>query len=138
MIIFFKNSSKPDQIKDFDLNPYIERWGPHFTPQLADYASNLMENVDGSTHKWSCKDITKLISTLKLAISSDFTIGDIMYLANMAYADFYPKLLTDTNHCILYAYAILEDPDGYEGIAFYRWLADVKQKEIEIPWSKFC
>ena len=33
--------------------------------------------------------------------------------------------------------AVLEDVDGYEGIAFYRWLADLKHKEVSIDWIKF-
>lgn len=49
------------------------------------------------------------------------------------------KLLMFTEHheCAIYAYLFLTDPDGYEGIAFQRWLADIKGKDEDIPWKKF-
>ena len=27
----------------------------------------------------------------------------------------------------------ISDPDGYEGIAFQRWLADIKAQDDEVP-----
>lgn len=27
--------------------------------------------------------------------------------------------------------------DGYEGIAFQRWLADIKAQDDEVPWQRF-
>lgn len=54
--------------------------------------------------------------------------GDITYLANMAYADFYPDIIKSEALCIDYAVSVAEDPDGYEGIAFLRYVADRKGK----------
>ena len=31
----------------------------------------------------------------------------------------------------------ISDPDGYEGIAFRRWLADIKTQDDEVPWQRF-
>lgn len=31
----------------------------------------------------------------------------------------------------------ISDPDGYEGIAFQRWLADIKDQDDEVPWQRF-
>ena len=31
----------------------------------------------------------------------------------------------------------ISDPDGYEGIAFQRWLADIKAQDDEVPWQRF-
>lgn len=31
----------------------------------------------------------------------------------------------------------INDPDGYEGIAFQRWLADIKAQDDEVPWQRF-
>ena len=49
----------------------------------------------------------------------------------MAYVDFFPTLLNE-RQCIYYAMLVANYPDGYEGIEFGRWLADVKQKHIDI------
>lgn len=31
----------------------------------------------------------------------------------------------------------ISDPYGYEGIAFQRWLADIKAQDDEVPWQRF-
>ena len=69
-------------------------------------------------------------------ISNVTTIGDILYLANMAYSDFYPKVIKTESDCVQYAIAIASDPDGYEGMAFFSWTADIIWKDITIDWEK--
>ena len=43
-------------------------------------------------------------------------------------ADFYPELLNE-HQCIKYAVAVANDKDGYTGIQFCRWVADVVGKK---------
>lgn len=31
----------------------------------------------------------------------------------------------------------ISDSDGYEDIAFQRWLADIKAQDDEVPWQRF-
>ena len=31
----------------------------------------------------------------------------------------------------------ISDSDSYEGIAFQRWLADIKTQDDEVPWQRF-
>ena len=64
-------------------------------------------------------------------------VYDITYTANMARADFYPNLLNDTDKCIEYALNVANDIDGYEGIEFCRWIADLMGKNIKIEWNNF-
>ena len=64
------------------------------------------------------------------------TIEDVTYTANMAYADFYPELLNE-HQCIKYAAAVANNKDGYTGIQFCRWVADVVGKKENIDWDKF-
>ena len=55
----------------------------------------------------------------------------------MAYTDFYPLLLKDAKSCVRYTMEVAGDKDGYEGIQFCRWMADVKNKNLEIDWNSF-
>jgi hypothetical protein len=55
----------------------------------------------------------------------------------MAYADFYPGVISEPDKCINYAIHIAVDPDGYEGIAFSRWLSDVMMKKLNIAWADY-
>ena len=116
---------------------YLEKYGKHFTIKLADFASEQMVNSDGTNKHWDVSDIKQIIDELGYIIPISSTIGDIIYTANMAHADFYPLLLKDAKSCIIYAIEVANDKDGYEGIQFCRWMADVKNKNLEIDWESF-
>lgn len=113
---------------------YAAKHGYHFTKQLAIWASQQMKNVDGSHHQWTVDEIR--LATNNEVIPKGTTIGDVLYLANMAYADFYPKVIKTEEGCIQYALAVASDPDGYEGMAFCRWTADLIGKGATIDWEK--
>lgn len=116
---------------------YLEKHGKHFTIKLAYFASEQMVNSDGTSKHWDASDVKQIIDDLGYIIPISSTIGDIIYTANMAYADFYPLLLKDAKSCIMYAMEVANDKDGYEGIQFCRWMADVKNKNLEIDWNSF-
>ena len=116
---------------------YLEKYGKHFTIKLADFASEQMVNSYGTNKHWDVSDVKQIIDELGYIIPLSSTIGDIIYTANMAYADFYPLLLKDAKSCVRYAMEIAGDKDGYEGIQFCRWMADAKNKNLEIDWNSF-
>lgn len=117
---------------------YVKKHGFHFTPELAMHASKMMKNADGSEHCWSVSQVSSAISTKDIG-SHKCTIGDITYAANMAYADFFPRVIKEASLCIDYAIALAKDPDGYEGQIFARWITDVKHKNLynSIDWTKY-
>lgn len=113
---------------------YVSKHGYHFTKKLATMASDRMRNVDGSGHSWTVDEIRA--ATNNVVIPKGTTIGDVLYLANMAYADFYPRVLKTEESCVQYALAVANDPDGYEGMAFCRWTADLIGTGATIDWEK--
>ena len=117
-----------------EMSEYINKNGYHFTDELAEHVSKKMINANGMNHTWSVKEV---VNAVKPKPGWTLTGGDLTYLANMAYSDFYPKVIGDEKGCIDYAIAIAEDPDGYEGQVFKRWLADVKGKGLQIKWGCF-
>lgn len=116
---------------------YIKKYGPHFTDALAEYVSQKFINADGTDHWWTASQAKKMFMSLGYDIPDDVSIGDITYLANMAYSDFYPTVLKDEAACLRYAYRVAIDPDGYEGLPFCRWTADVIGKGLDIDWELF-
>lgn len=113
---------------------YVSKHGYHFTKKLAAMASEQMKNADGTSHRWTVEEIRQ--ATNEMAIPKGTTIGDFLYLANMAYADFYPAVIKTEEGCIKYALAVANDPDGYEGMPFCRWTADLIGKGVTIDWEK--
>lgn len=116
---------------------YVEKHGLHFTDELAEHVSKMLVNANGMHHSWTANQIKKSMESLGLSIPNNVTVGDITYSANMYYSDFYPDSIKDEASCIKAAYAIANDPDGYEGIIFCRWTTDAINKAINIDWENF-
>lgn len=116
---------------------YVKKHGYHFTDALAEHVSKMMENANGQQHTWTASQVKKSMESLGLSIPDKVTTGDVTYVANMAYADFYPDPLKDEAACLRYAHKVANDPDGYDGMIFCRWTADAIGKAIKLDWEKF-
>lgn len=117
---------------------YLDKYGYHFNEPLAEWAINRLENVSGP-HSWSLKQVDSVVTSLHPTkeFKHKVTIGDLAYQANMYYADLYPDGISLEQNCVKSAILIANDPDGYEGQIFCRWLTDYMMKHIDIPWRKF-
>lgn len=119
---------------------YIKKHGYHFTDNLAALAISSMINADSSSHKWSVKQVMAVVASNfgSFENKNKCTNGDLTYIANMAYADFFPEVVKSEADCVKYAIKVAADPDGYEGIVFMRWLTDLIGKEdTSIDFNKY-
>lgn len=57
-------------------------------------------------------------------------------VGNMENADFFPEPLRNEFDIAMYVKKYIDDPDGYEGIAFSRYLADLKRTGTYIDWEE--
>ena len=66
------------------------------------------------------------------------TLYDAVYVANMCKADYLGDAVpnNDYNLC-MYVKKTIDDPDGYEGQPFDRWMSDIKGMHIPVDWSEF-
>lgn len=134
----YKSESFAEQFMSEDFHAYIKEYGPHFTEALAEYASKAMENANGSKHSWSAQQVKKVINDLGYAKDLEHvSLGDLTYTANMAYADFFSDPIKDEAGCIMYAHKVANDPDGYKGMIFWRWVSDMIGKEKRLNWKYF-
>lgn len=120
-----------------DAVDYIAKHKYHFTESLMNYAISKMQNSDNTDGRISKDTVENYMNTHGYTNSLRSNLYDITYTANMARADFYPNLLNDTDKCIEYALNVANDVDGYEGIEFCRWVADLMGKNIKIEWNNF-
>lgn len=127
------DQNKPDIIKQ--AVDYMAQYGNHFNKESLEYALSNMKNVDKTDHRFSITDIEQYINNNNSSLGKS-NLFDITYTANMAYADFYLVLIFTEQDCIKYALAVANDVDGYEGIEFCRWLADLMGKNISVDWKK--
>lgn len=56
------------------------------------------------------------------------------FVANMCKADYLGSSVPDGLHLCLYVKDVIDDVDGYDGIAFNRWYADMCRKGIQVDW----
>lgn len=118
-----------------DYKEYKQKHGMHFSDNMSMWASAHMVNSDGKDHCWSIDDVKSAFSTLGYKLKNGYTWGDVTYMANMLYAD-YSKCIKSDIDAVKMAYAITEDPDGYDGMIFNRYTADIMSKNVEVPWKK--
>lgn len=114
---------------------YKEKYGMHFSDNLAMWASARMKNADGTQHGWSIDDVKGAFKALGYEKPEKCTWGDATYLSNMYYADFMPVLKADTD-AVKMAYQAMKDPDGYEGMTFNRYTSDIMENGTCVPWDK--
>ena len=67
-----------------------------------------------------------------LKMSNDYY--DAVFVANMCKADYLGSSVPDGLHLCLYVKDVIDDVDGYDGIAFNRWYADMCRKGIQVDW----
>lgn len=135
-----EHSDMPHESEDVrkrDCRKYKELYGKHFTKDLCEWVVERMENRNGTTHHYNLDEVKSIWHKYKMNDLHNANWYDVMYVMNMAYADFYGRLFTEHHECAMYAYLYISDPDGYEGIAFQRWLADIKAQDDEVPWQRF-
>lgn len=114
---------------------YLDEHGPHFSKKPCEYAVGNMENADGSKHRYSKEEVKELLKRNGVTVkkASEY---DCCFVANMAYADFFPEPLRNEFDIAMYVKKYIDDPDGYEGIAFSRYLADLKRTGTYIDWEE--
>lgn len=132
-----ERTEQSDFWRDKNYDVYKEKHGEHFCDRLADMATSKMLNANGVLHNWKTTDVKNAFASLGLKKKECDTWGDIAYLANMAYADFFPEVLRTEADCLRYAQMASLDPDSYNGQHFNRYLADAMGKGEVIKWSDF-
>lgn len=116
---------------------YIELYGPHFTKKLCEYAVSLMQDDAGAVQMITKETIEQKLKQQNVTLNYN-KLYDFVYVANMCKADYLGKSVpNDDSHFCRYIKDTIDDPDGYDGQIFNRWLSDVKGMRIPVDWSDF-
>lgn len=116
---------------------YIQLYGPHFNKALSEYAASLMESKNGKITPFTKAQIEQKLKSCGITLEYN-VLDDFVYVANMCKADFLGDAVpNDDQHLCKYIKAVIDDPDGYEGQVFYRWLSDIENMGIPVDWAEF-
>lgn len=122
--------------EDKDYVEYKNKNGMHFSDELAEWASKNMKNANGVKHTWSVEDVKNAFASLGYALPKGYTWGDATYLANFLYSDLAARMKTETEAVSMAFTIMTSDADGYEGMIFNRYTADIMSKNEQVPWAK--
>lgn len=123
-----------------DMINYLRHNGRHFNKKLCDFAVSKMKYHKPSTGEVvklvpiSKEHIDSLLKTYKIELNNN-ELYDYVYVANMCKADFFGSSVPDDQHLCKYVKDVIDDIDGYDGIVFNRWYADMCRKGVPISWE---
>lgn len=129
-----------DELPD-DMYIYLKYNGRHFNRRLVAFAISKMTTRDNSGNEVPLAEITKdklkeLLSSNGIKIDEEL-IYDALFVANMGKADYLGSSIPDENHLAKYVNDVINDIDGYDGLPFNRWYADMIHKGIPIDWYEY-
>lgn len=117
------------------MEAYLSHYGWHFSKAMCEWAVSKMRDRNGN--KVPMKTLEQVDSILKannVELKNDVAY-DKAYVMHMGLADYLGSSITDEAHLAKYVKDVLDDEDGYEGVALTRFFADCNGKGIPIIWS---
>ena len=116
---------------------YQRLYGPHFTKELCDFAVSMMEDDNGAITPITKEQLEQKLKAQNIELKYN-KFYDAVYVANMCKADYLGNAVpnNDYNLC-MYVKRTIDDPDGYDGQPFNRWMSDIEGMNVPVDWSEF-
>ena len=74
----------------------------------------------------------ELINQILQTIINSFDVAYCLVVNLLTYILI--RSITDEKHLCLYVKDVIDDVDGYDGIVFNRWYADMCRKGVQVDW----
>lgn len=122
-------------IRPAGLDAYLSYYGYHFSPAMARWAVDHMQPRTGGRMKMMDMEAVEKVLTDREIDYRTAKGHDLVYIANMIIADRWGSSVKNEDQLALAIKDELDDPDGYDGMAFSRYLADCNAKGVPIIWE---
>ena len=119
------------------MRKYLGTYGAHFTHELCIDAVSLMRDSNDKKIDAPTKEQVEQILSKHSVKVEHAALWDIVYVYCMGKADYYGSVIEDELHLARFVKAYIDDEDGYDGIAFNRWYADMCKKGIVFDWEDY-
>ena len=129
-----------DRLDYYDILPegmdaYLSHYGWHFSKKMCEWAVSKMRDRNGKPVVMRSKEqVERILSTYGIQLENDKGY-DKVFVMHMGISDYLGGSITDDMHLARYVKEVLDDRDGYEGIAFSRFFADCNGKGVPILWE---
>ena len=111
---------------------YLKYYGFHFNKKLCEFAVSKMKHGKTAMNK---SQVEELLKRHNIELENN-ELYDHVYVANMGNNDFLGSSIPDERHLAIYVKDVIDDKDGYDGIVFNRWYADMTRCGIPIEWDE--
>ena len=116
---------------------YQRLYGPHFTKELCDFAVSMMEDDNGAITPITKEQLEQKLKAQNIELKYN-KFYDAVYVANMCKADYLGNAVPDNDYNLcMYVKRTIDDPDGYDGQPFNRWMSDIEGMQVPVDWSEF-
>ena len=117
------------------LDAYLSHYGWHFNKALCEWAVSQMRDKNEEKIPMKSKEkVESLLHTYGVEIENDRGY-DKVFVYHMGVSDYLGDSVPDDAHLARYVKNVLDDKDGYDGIALTRFLADCNGKGIPVIWE---
>lgn len=117
------------------LDAYLSHYGWHFNKALCEWAVGQMRDKNEEKIPMKSKEkVESLLHTYGVEIENDRGY-DKVFVYHMGVSDYLGDSVPDDAHLARYVKNVLDDKDGYDGIALTRFLADCNGKGIPVIWE---
>lgn len=129
-----------ERLDYYDLLPkgmdaYLSHYGWHFSKTMCEWAVSKMRDRNKKKVQMRSKDdVNAVLKNFGVEIENDYGY-DKVFVFHMGLSDFIGSSMPDESYIAKYVKDVLDDKDGYEGIAFCRFLADCSGKGVPIIWE---
>ena len=129
-------------LTQYDIKPeamvnYLRYNGPHFNKKLCEFAAkNMTRSGNIKITPFTKEEVEQKLKNTGTVLKMN-QLYDHVFVANMCRADFWGESVPgDDMHLCMYIRNIIDDPDGYDGLPFNRWYADMCRKGIVVDWEE--
>lgn len=117
------------------MDAYLSSYGWHFSKALCEWAVSKMKDRNGNKVPMRTKEqVEGILKSNNIEIVNDYGY-DKVFVMHMGISDYLGSSITDESRLAKYVKDVLDDKDGYDGIALTRFLADCNAKGIPIMWE---
>lgn len=117
------------------MEAYLSNYGWHFSKAMCKWAiSNMRDRNDKPLSMLTYEQVTNILATYGVKLENDKGY-DKVFVFHMGVSDYKGSSIQNDEHIAKYVKDVLDDRDGYESIAFSRFLADCNAKGVPIIWE---
>lgn len=117
------------------MDAYLSHYGWHFSKAMCEWAvSNMKDRNKRKVTMRPKEEVENILKAYGVELENDKGY-DKVFVFHMGLSDYIGSSMPDESFVAKYVKDVLDDRDGYDGIAFTRFIADCNGKGVPVMWE---